>query len=694
MVNSGNGLIKTGLIGAGGISEFHSRALKRLRNVRIIGVADIYEARAADLAKRHDIPAVFGSTEELLEQQPDVVHVLTPPSSHAALALDAIHHGCHVVIEKPLATSVEDCDRIAAAAKAAGKKVCVDHSLLRDPFVERALNIVRSGAIGEVVSVDHLRSELYAPYRGGPVPEQYRDGGFPFRDIGVHSLYLLEAFLGEICDATLKLGFPENDGQPRFKEWRVLVQCERGMGHIYLSWNVAPLQNVIIIHGTRGVVRADIVGMSVTARKKGRLPGPAERILNSVNEGRRMITQPMGNVLRVLCKKLLHYHGLQMLVGEFYQSIVDDTDSPVGVEQCRNVIDWTERIARQADREKEEFAAKFANRGTAEILVTGATGFIGNHLLRRLLAKGNRVRILVRRSPAKDILEHPDVEVFLGNLGDADTVDSAVRGIREVYHLGATVEGWAEDFECGTVAGTQNIVDSCLKHNVEKLIYMSSLSVIHAAAARKGVPILEDWPFEPYPERRGFYSQTKLTAELIVAEAVKKQGLRAILLRPGEVVGPDRPFLSGAVGIDTSKRMVVFGNGKAVVPVVWVEDLIDAVLAAAKSDRFDGSAFNIVDPEFISQNEIAAHYLKTTNQKKPTTHFPLSMLYGAAFGLDLGMRTLGRSAPLTPYRLRSAIGPREFDCSAAKETLGWEPKVGIRAGMEMMGENGETDSKR
>lgn len=76
----------------------------------------------------------------------------------------------------------------------------------------------------------------------------------------------------------------------------MLVRCERGMGQIYLSWNVLPLQDVLVVHGTRGVLRADIMGMSVTVRKKGRLPGPAERIINSVGEGRRMMTQVAGMV--------------------------------------------------------------------------------------------------------------------------------------------------------------------------------------------------------------------------------------------------------------------------------------------------------------------------------------------------------------------------------------------------------------
>ncbi len=684
MAGDPNRMIKAGLIGAGHISEFHVRALQRLSNVEIIGVADVDEARARALAEQYKLPAAFSSLESLLDKCPDVIHVLTPPAAHAENAIEALTHGCHVMVEKPLATTVADCDRIAAAAQAAGKLVCVDHSLLRDPFVVKAMDLVRSGAIGDVVGVDHLRSQFYPHFEGGTLPEQFREGGFPFRDIGVHSLYLLEAFLGEIRDLTARLGSPETDGNPRFKEWRVLAECQRGLGQVYLSWNVHPLQNVLIVHGTRGVIRADIFGMSVTARKSGRLPNHAERIANTVGEGRRMVTQVMGNVVRVLRKKLRQYHGLQELVGEFYQAIATGGEPPVNVRQGRSAVLWTERVATQADEAKRKYEARFATKGTAEVLLTGATGFIGRHLLRRLLRERERVRILVRRSPAPEFFESDRLETFLGDLGDPAAVDRAFQGIKEVFHLGATVEGDAEDFECGTVAGTQNIVESCLRHRVDKLIYMSSLSVIHAAAARPDVKISEDWPLEPYPERRGLYTQTKLAAERIVADAVRDQGLRAVILRPGEVMGPDKVFLSGAVGREANGRVIVLGNGKSVLPLIWVEDLVDAILAAAENGRFDGSAFNLVDPEEVTQDELAAYYLEAKGRKKGVAHLPLPILYPAGAGLQLGMRMLGRSAPITPYRLRSAIGSRRFDCSAAADSLGWKPRVGIRRGMEIM----------
>ena len=158
-----NRKIKAGIVGAGGISEFHIKGLRRLPYVDIVGVADVDEARARELAQRFKIPGSFPSLAALLDAGPDVVHVLTPPECHAENAIEAIRGGCHVLVEKPLATSVEDCDRIAAAAREFGKTVCVGHSLLRDPFVARALAIARSGRISTATAA--FRSATWASIR-------------------------------------------------------------------------------------------------------------------------------------------------------------------------------------------------------------------------------------------------------------------------------------------------------------------------------------------------------------------------------------------------------------------------------------------------------------------------------------------------------------------------------------------------
>jgi nucleoside-diphosphate-sugar epimerase len=304
--------------------------------------------------------------------------------------------------------------------------------------------------------------------------------------------------------------------------------------------------------------------------------------------------------------------------------------------------------------------------------------------LERLVKERDKVRILVRKEPAKEIMDNPKIEVFLGDIGNRESVFEAMKGVKEVFHLGAIISGWRGEFQCGTIHGTQNMIEAALENNVEQFVYMSSLSVLQTATAKKNKPIREDWRYEPFPDRRGGYTLSKLEAEKMVLEAVKDKKLPAVLLRPGEVVGPDRPFLSGAAAINAGGRFVVFGNGKADIPMIWMPDLIDATMTAADKKIVDGSIYNLVDPAKMKQDDVVRTFCAATGQKVKFLHVPMWFVKTASWFLEKALGFLGKNSPLTPYRLDSAIGPRDFDCSKAKEELDWQPKVGIIEGLKSM----------
>src|SRR5881227_1544493 len=107
---------RAGLVGAGYISDYHVAAIRRLRDVEIVGVYDVAADRAAALAARHGLRA-FNSIDALCEAGANVIHVLTPPQTHADVACQALELGCHVLVEKPLTVEVEDCERIRLLAE-------------------------------------------------------------------------------------------------------------------------------------------------------------------------------------------------------------------------------------------------------------------------------------------------------------------------------------------------------------------------------------------------------------------------------------------------------------------------------------------------------------------------------------------------------------------------------------------------
>jgi predicted dehydrogenase/nucleoside-diphosphate-sugar epimerase len=657
---------RVGLVGTGYVSQHHLRALKKLDYVQVAAVCDSNLDRATKAAKEAGIACAYRSLDELGHERLDVIHILTPPASHCALTVQALKMGCHVLVEKPMAPSSDECDRMMDAAKETGRILSVSHSARMDPVVLEALRLVRQGACGDVLAVDFLRSSDYPPYAGGAMPAHYREGGYPFFDIGVHGLSLFETFLGAIQAVDVR--------------HVATVQCDRGTGHMYLSWNVRPIQNELIIHGTRGVIHVDCYLQICTVRK--RLPGPkmVQRIVMGSTNSASMFFKVSANVVRFATGRLLPSPGIGVSVTKFYEALHQGAAPPVSAEEGRRIVRWAEHATRGASADKRamlEQAAAAPPR--AKTLVTGASGFLGRALAARLLSTGESIRVLARR-PVADLEDNPRVHVVRGDLGDPEAVERAVEGVELVYHVGAGMRGGTEAFESGTVWGTKNIVAACLRHGIRRLVYVSSLSVLDHAGHPKGVPITESSPIEPHPELRGAYSQTKLIAENLVLDAIRMQNLPAVILRPGQIFGPgaEKTPPSGVIGL--AGRWLVMGSGRLPLNLVYVEDVVDALLAAATKPDVSGRVFQLVDPATLTQREYI-EAAKRYGSAPRVSYVPKLALYTLALGVELLGRVLHRSVPLSRYKIRSLAPISPFDGSAARDQLGWTPAVGTREGL-------------
>jgi nucleoside-diphosphate-sugar epimerase len=256
-----------------------------------------------------------------------------------------------------------------------------------------------------------------------------------------------------------------------------------------------------------------------------------------------------------------------------------------------------------------------------------------------------------------------------------------MEGVELVYHLGAAMKGGGAEFEQGTVWGTRNIIESCLKHGVKRLVYVSSLSVMDHAGHRTGDPVKEDSCLEPYPQRRGAYTQTKLTAERLVVDAIRERGLPAVVIRPGQIFGPgaEAATPNGIIGI--AGRWIVAGGGGRKLPLVYRDDVVDGLLAATVREEAEGKVINVVDPTPLDQNEYL-RYARPVLDKKPVWRIPVFILMAAAAGIELLGAILKRSVPLSRYRIRSLKPLYPLDISAAERWLGWRPRVGTREGLQ------------
>ncbi len=669
---------RVGVIGAGYVSAHHLRALKSLSSVQVIGIADLDLAKAQAVAKAFDLPAAYSSVEELLASGVNVVHVLTPPAFHAMLAIQALHAGVDVLVEKPMAETPEQCKQMMDAAQASGRTLSVVHSGRLDPIIVRGAEIVRKGAIGHVISIDFHRSSDYPPWPGGgKLPPQYRKGSYPFQDLGIHGLAIAEAFLGKVESTEIDFRSTGRDINLLFDEWTATVNCEQGEARLYLSWNVRPVRSQVIVHGTRGVMQIDCFLQTCYVTRL--LPGPkfASPVICAIRNAAASLFEVPLNVLRFMTKRLPGAPGIHQNIREFYTALEQSTAMPVTPEEGQRLVSAMAPACDKADRERDAVRqAQLAPRPPADVLVTGAGGFLGGTLVRRLVQDGAKVRAGVRRTPRNAI---PGVDYVAGDLGDPEFVDVLVAGVGTVFHVGAAMKGSAADFQRGTVIGTRNLIDACLKHGVERVVYVSSLSVLEHAV-RHADKVTEAWPLEPFADRRGAYTQTKLDAELMVLKAARERGLPAFVVRPGVIFGPGVEPSSPAGSFGMFGRWIVVGNGSLPLPLVYVDDVVDALLLGATKPGLEGKLVNLVDPAIVTQRE----FVRIAQAARPdikASYVPKPVLITAAIGIEALGRVLKRGVPLSRYRIHSIRPLSNFDQTAVQELLGWTPRVGVAEGL-------------
>lgn len=319
-------------------------------------------------------------------------------------------------------------------------------------------------------------------------------------------------------------------------------------------------------------------------------------------------------------------------------------------------------------------------------LVTGGGGFIGTHVVRRLVENGHRVRVLGRRRYPH--LEQLGVEVVRGDVADADFVARACEEIDVVHHIAACVgvSRPAERQIRTNVLGTRNVVESCVGHGVRRLVFTSSASVVFANRDQEGVD-----ESAPYPGRvTSVYARSKAEGERLVLEADGRNGLRTVSLRPHLVWGPGDWFLPELLDLARRGRLVQIGDGDNLVDVTYVENLADAHLLAAKQLRGEapagGRAFFISQGEPVELWDFLGSLLDRLGIPRPTRSISYRTAYLLGFLAEAFSKIRrSRTGPrLTRFVAAQMARSHYYDISAAREVLGYRPGVSTAEGLDRL----------
>jgi len=312
------------------------------------------------------------------------------------------------------------------------------------------------------------------------------------------------------------------------------------------------------------------------------------------------------------------------------------------------------------------------------VLVTGGTGFIGSRLALRCAARGDGVRVLAQENTEaelsnRDALEAAGVEVFLGSVTDPQAVRGALAGIDVVFHLAATQHEMNvpdEKFRNVNVDGTRNVLEAALRAGARRVVHGSTIGVY---GRPRGV-LDEESPVEP----DNIYGVTKLEGERLALSWSDR--IPVVAIRIPEVYGPgDRRLLKLFRAIGKGAFFMI-GSGRNLHHVIYVDDLVDGLLAAAESPDTPGQLFVLAGPEPVSSNHMARAIAEALEVRPPRFRAPLWPFAMLAAVLEFALRPIGVQPPLHRRRLDFFRKSFELSTEKARMTFGFTPSVDFDRG--------------
>jgi nucleoside-diphosphate-sugar epimerase len=315
-----------------------------------------------------------------------------------------------------------------------------------------------------------------------------------------------------------------------------------------------------------------------------------------------------------------------------------------------------------------------------EVLLTGGNGFVGRHLVAALLARGDRVRVLVLPDEDAGWLEERAVSVHRGDIRQPQTLALPMAGAQAVVHLAAMMDVWRPlaDYRAVNVTGTENVCRAALAAGVVRLVHVSSSSVYGMG---RGRTVDEDFPLRPFPDP---YPVTKAEGDVLVRRLAAESGLPAVLLRPDQVFGPGDHLHFGTMADRLrSGRGIVIGDGSNRMPFVYVSDLVRALLLALDGTRIAGRAYNVSSEQPLTQAELLDAIADAVGARPLRLHLPYRALYAAGWAAERvsAFSGSGRRPPITRLGVAFFGTDNRYSIARAVRELGYRPQVPLREGI-------------
>ena len=312
-------------------------------------------------------------------------------------------------------------------------------------------------------------------------------------------------------------------------------------------------------------------------------------------------------------------------------------------------------------------------------LVTGGSGFLGSHLVEALVARGDKVRALVRRTSNITFLESLGVELVYGDLNDSQSLKTAAQGMERIYHCAALASDWGtwEDFQVANVTGLRNLLDAALEAGVSKFVHVSTTDVY-------GYPNYPADETAPFRLRVLQYGDTKIKGEQLVWAYHREHGLPITVVRPVNIYGPrSTSFVLELAEVLKSGDMVYIGKKEQPAGLTYVTNVVDMILLAGDRENSVGHAYNASDGLDVSWRGYMDRLAKIVGAASPKIVIPYRLAYFAGWVMEKVYGALRiQSRPLLTRMMVELFGTNQgFSIDKARRELGYEPKVDFDEGM-------------
>jgi nucleoside-diphosphate-sugar epimerase/predicted dehydrogenase len=688
--------LRVGLVGAGFIADWHANALRSVDGAELVAVCDRSRARARSFADRYGLCSVFDDVDTLLEQASlDSVHVLVPPEQHLSVARQAVEAGVATLLEKPMGLDAESCDALAQRAETRGVVLGVSHNFLFARPYERLRADLRAGRLGPVDRVTITWNRDLPPVVHGPFDAwMLREPANILLEVGVHSVaHMLDLIgapeaLGVTPDRPIKLPIAGTF----YRRWHVRASHGRTAIDLHFSFSPGFDEHFIHVRGLLGAATADIANdvydlQQPTGRSLDfdRYERQRRRARELKRQARRTLSAYAFDKLKLVRAGNPFASSIARAVQAFYQRVaasdVSGGDARVGAEFGREVVAQACRIAAAAgvdfgDRRETRPSVQVGRGLKHDILVLGGTGFIGRELVRELLKRGRPVRLLVRSlGRAAFWPDTSNLELVQGDARSREDLSRALEGVSFVQHLAKTDGRSLEDYLESDVKPTEQLADLCLELRVRRLVYTGTIDSFYLGPGAGTVT--EETPLDPKISRRNSYARSKALAEAALTRLHRERGLPVVVLRPAIVIGRGGDPRHWGIGFWDGLGVCRFwGRGEHPLPLVLVEDVVAALIAAMDSDGIEGRSYNLSATPSLSARQYVREierYAGIEIQARATSPWRFFAADLAKWAPKVLVRhpDAERVPSLRDWRCRSQHAV--FDQAAAMRDLDWKP---------------------